>query len=243
MDTRMDQVVEESEEEIGVNGGSYFCDGASDDEGLEEFEEVSRSGEQAYSSGGRDEKTTRAGGDEANKDGHRDENSELDEDDGAETMDLMDLPRKLDEHFERLDKFNYLASVKIEVGEDVQVRGYKDFLGKKPTQKKLDQESLASERAQAMDLLDALSRSGELPLVQTQVHIVVAISHSVDDSVMTALVEKDINPIARLEHSAALMATALTGEPLDALVQAQHCSRLRGELSSELFKSHFLSGR
>ncbi|GBG29659.1 Hypothetical Protein FCC1311_058802 [Hondaea fermentalgiana] len=78
-----------------------------------------------------------------------------------------------------------------------------------------------------MDLLDALSRSGELPLVQTQLHIVIATTHCFDQSIMCTIIEKNMNPIERVERSSLLVAATITGKSVPDLLAPAHRQRIK----------------
>ena len=81
-------------------------------------------------------------------------------------------------------------------------------------------------RAQAFDLLDALSRSGALPLEHAAVHVIVAATHCFERGLMATVVEDNIDPIDRVERSSIAMAAAIHEKPVDQLIAAAHAARL-----------------
>lgn len=66
-------------------------------------------------------------------------------------------------------------------------------------------------RAEAFDLLDALSQSGELEVSEAELHVVLAATHCFDDTLMDTLVKKNVNPIAKVERSCVSMASVIHG--------------------------------
>ncbi len=81
------------------------------------------------------------------------------------------------------------------------------------------------ERTAAFDLLDALSRSGGLILDNVTLHVVIAATHSFDETLMDCLVKKNMNPIERVERSMLLMGSVLHGVGAKEMVLDRHASR------------------
>lgn len=75
------------------------------------------------------------------------------------------------------------------------------------------------ERDKCNDLLDALSRSGLLEFEDAQLHLIMALSHSFDDTLMDTLVVKNVNPIEVVENDALVLAETVFGQPRASLTQ------------------------
>ena len=73
-------------------------------------------------------------------------------------------------------------------------------------------------KKQALDLLDALTRSGALPVTDASLHVLVTATHVFDRSVLETLVQRDVNPLERLEQSMLIMLQTLHEKPLQNLV-------------------------
>ena len=84
-----------------------------------------------------------------------------------------------------------------------------------------------TERNKAMDLLEALSRSGTLPLTDAQLHVFLCATHCFDKSLLETVIQDNVNPIDRVERSALIMAATLHDVPVLSLVKASHESRVR----------------
>jgi hypothetical protein len=69
------------------------------------------------------------------------------------------------------------------------------------------------ERDKCNDLLDALSRSGQLDFDDVQLHLVLAVSHGFDATLMDTLVIKNVNPIEVVENDALLIAETVFQTP------------------------------
>ena len=82
----------------------------------------------------------------------------------------------------------------------------------------IDFHTIQSERNQAFDLLDALSRSGSLPISCSELHVIVCVTHSFEKTVMNTLIQDNVNPIERLELSALLLASTIYGQPAHNLI-------------------------
>jgi len=64
-----------------------------------------------------------------------------------------------------------------------------------------------------------LSRSGLLEFEDTQLHLIMALSHSFDDTLMDTLVIKNVNPIEVVENDALVLAETVFGQPRASLTQ------------------------
>lgn len=147
-----------------------------------------------------------------------------------EEEDCTKLPSKLEEAFNRLDVDHAVRPTIIKPGDQWQRARQRTFIlrTEKPKMELLSFEDLDKERNAVFDLLDALTRSGALPIEDAAVHIVIGASHSFDDTVMNTVVQHNRNPIESIERSSLIMASTIFCAPsFQALVQPPHVSRLQ----------------
>eukprot|EP01035_Chromulina_nebulosa_P022605 gene22605-29266_t len=120
-----------------------------------------------------------------------------------EKEDCTKLPSKLEEAFNRLDVDHAVRPTIIKPGDQWQRARQRAFIisTEKPKMELLSFEDLDKERNAVFDLLDALTRSGALPIEDAAVHIVIGASHSFDDTVMNTVVQHNRKPIESIERS------------------------------------------
>jgi hypothetical protein len=104
----------------------------------------------------------------------------------------------------------------------------------KPSTATLGPSEQGAAKHKAFDLLDALTRSGALPLENAALHVVMGATHRFEESLMDTLVKGNINPIEKVERSLLIMASTLHGLPPASLVQKDRLARL-SELTPSLF--------
>jgi len=96
----------------------------------------------------------------------------------------------------------------------------------KPSEVSLSKDGLKSEKNRAFDLLDALTKSGALPLHNTVLHVVIANTVSFDKSLLHTVTRDNINPIEKAEAVAVTISSALTGTKPQKLVKENQYERL-----------------
>ncbi|CAM9895560.1 unnamed protein product, partial [Discosporangium mesarthrocarpum] len=148
-------------------------------------------------------------------------------------IDYTRIPGAMDRRFEKLDKDSAMRPTTITIGKEWERSSFRGLLHKSSKQFLLEKEQ-REERDRAMDLIDALSRSGDLPLGSCELHVVLAATHCFDESVMNTLVKANINPIDRIERSALIVASTVHGQEVPTLLAGQAYERVL-EMSPMLF--------
>ena len=100
----------------------------------------------------------------------------------AEGEDYTKIPVKLDSELREKDVDNSVRPTIINVGESWRKKAQKSLLSK-PTESSVPTSGQEEERDRAFDLLDGLTRSGVLPVLDASLHIVVAATHCFDKTV------------------------------------------------------------
>jgi hypothetical protein len=90
-----------------------------------------------------------------------------------------------------------------------------------PAKVSLDSSAQQQAKRKAFDLLDALTKSGALSVTDASLHVLVTATHIFDRSVLETLVQRDVNPLQKLQQSLLIMLKTLHGKPLAALVTSQ----------------------
>lgn len=150
-------------------------------------------------------------------------------------LDFTALPRLLDEAFDRLDADHVVRPAILNTGETWKKRqplalALQSTASSSASSSKdlsLGTEEQLREKLAAFDLLDALTRSGALPMVDAALHVVVACTHVFDDALMETVLHRNRNPIEDVERSSLVLASTLFDQSVEQMVQAGHVSRLR----------------
>ncbi|MDP2343551.1 MAG: hypothetical protein Q8O67_21510 [Deltaproteobacteria bacterium] len=135
----------------------------------------------------------------------------------GEPVDYTRIPAELDKKFEELDEGSALRPTIINPG-DVWTRSSQKGLLSAPIVGTLSSNEQKTERNKAFDLLDALSRSGALPIEHASLHVVIAATHCFDKTLLDTVIEQNVNPIEKVERSVVIVATAVHRQPATALL-------------------------
>jgi len=133
--------------------------------------------------------------------------------DSGNTEDFTLIPRQLDAQFEALDTDSALRPSKIKIGSEWTTRTQKSLLSPLKTEPILTDEQKKKEKDKAFDLLDALSKSGALPIAHAELHVLVAATHQFDKSLIATVIEDNINPIEKMEKSLLIVSSTINGVP------------------------------
>jgi hypothetical protein len=152
---------------------------------------------------------------------------------GPDVRDYTQVPREIDASFEALDMDNAARPTIITPGETWTKKAQKALLAA-TTSTILNSSEQKKEKDAAFDLLDALTKSGGLPIENASLHIVVCATHCFDKTVTETLVQKNKNPIDKVECSTLIMAKTIYQQPVSALIQDAQQKRVK-EASPQLF--------
>jgi hypothetical protein len=132
--------------------------------------------------------------------------------DGVEYSDLTKLPQILDSQFEMFsndERYGGALRSTIVKSDEVWTKKYKKNLLSELETVYLNSDKKKAERNKAFDLLDALSRSGVLPMSHSELHVIIASTHCFDKSVVNTVVQDNVNPIEKIERSHLLVASMI----------------------------------
>ena len=139
----------------------------------------------------------------------------------GEADDYTKLPAELDRKFEALDDDGALRPTIINPGE-VWTRSSQKGLLTAPIQTTLRAKEQKDEKNRAFDLLDALTKSGALPIDHASLHVVLAATHCFDRTLVDTVIQGNVNPIEKVERSLLIVATTLHRRPaIDLLADDQ----------------------
>ncbi|KAL7557208.1 hypothetical protein ACA910_001276 [Epithemia clementina (nom. ined.)] len=139
----------------------------------------------------------------------------------AESDDFTLIPKTLDARVEKLDADHSLKSTIVKASPSLWVRERQENLLSKAQKTTLDSDTITSEKNKAFDLLDAISRSGTLPIECAELHVVVALTHCFENDVMGTIIQDNINPIEKVERSYLIVGSTIHDEPSQILLQEQ----------------------
>jgi len=131
----------------------------------------------------------------------------------------------MDERFEQLDTDSALRPTIINPASTWTKKAQKALLAS-PTTSSLGKKEQKTEKDAAFDLLDALTKSGALPLSHASLHVVVAATHCFDKTVTETVVRDNINPIEKVERSSLIMASTVHQLPPAALINETQQQRV-----------------
>jgi len=142
-----------------------------------------------------------------------------------EAEDYTQLPAALESRLSDLGVDAALRPTKIVLGDTWLRKRQKDLLGA-PTSAALGVDEQKDEKKSAFDLLDALSRSGSLRIDCAVLHVIIAVTHCFDDSLIDTVVLRNVNPIEKLELSSLVVASTIQGAPAQQLVRDEQYLRV-----------------
>jgi hypothetical protein len=125
-------------------------------------------------------------------------------------MDFTIIPKILDQQLEKYDVEGSLKSTILKAGEPWE-RLRKENLLVAPRRSYLSDRDREAEKHKAMDLLKALSRSGSLPIIQSELHVIISMSHCFDKNIVETVIEDNTNPIQKVEKSMLMLGSVIHG--------------------------------
>jgi hypothetical protein len=143
----------------------------------------------------------------------------------AEAVDYTKIPKLLDSKFEAMDKEGAVRPTIINVGKRW-TKTSKQSLLASPVTSTLGADEQKKERSAAFDLLDALTKSGGFEVHDASLHVVIAATHCFDRSLVDTVVQRNVNPIEKVEFSSLIMASTIHNERVENLVSRDQVARL-----------------
>lgn len=135
--------------------------------------------------------------------------------------DFSAIPKILDKKFEELDLDNAVRATILKPQKKWQRKTLPSLLAS-PIDETLGKKKQETEKKKALDLVDALSRSGGLDWDEAELHVVLASTHCFDRTLMDTVIQENVNPVEKLERSSLIMATTVHQVSAQELVKDEH---------------------
>ncbi|MBL4848360.1 MAG: hypothetical protein JKY65_22805 [Planctomycetes bacterium] len=132
-------------------------------------------------------------------------------------LDYTQIPALLDQRIERLDEDGALRATIISPGDSWQ-KSYLESLLAEVAHKSLYVNEQRTEKDKAFDLIDALSKSGDLTFQDASLHVVIASTHCFDKTLLETVIQGNMNPVEKVERSSVIVATTIHGLPAHELL-------------------------
>jgi hypothetical protein len=126
------------------------------------------------------------------------------------SIDFTEVPGRLDANFDKFGGGCALRAAIITPSSEW-TRTSKPSLLSNAVEKRLGDKDIKSERDSTLQLLDALTRSGAIPISNAEVHVIVAATHSFANTLMDTVVVDNINPIDKVEQGMLIAASTVFG--------------------------------
>jgi hypothetical protein len=150
-------------------------------------------------------------------------------------IDYTQVPAALDAKFEEYDEDGAVRPTKVLLGEVWRKKFQKALLAK-PSETSLGKDELRTEKNKAFDLLDALSKSGALPLGNCQLHVLIVVTHCFDRTLMETVTRDNVNPIEKVERTQLIIASAVHDQDdVTKLIRENQLARVK-EFNGKLFQ-------
>ena len=126
----------------------------------------------------------------------------------GEDRDVTKVPVELDGKFDKLDPEGAVRPTILKFEGDWWMKSFESLLSL-PKFESMGKEKQGKQKDKAFDLLDSITRSGAIPYVGGQLHVVTVLTHCFDDSLINTLWLESVNPIERVEATGLIAASVI----------------------------------
>lgn len=138
----------------------------------------------------------------------------------AADFDFTKIPTALNKKFEKLQEEAMVRPSIVTPGRVWTKLSKKDLLAT-PTKEELQKEEQLAEKNDAFDLLDAISRSGGIIAKHATLHVVIVSTHCFDKTLIDTVIQRNVDPIKKVQRSTLLMASVVHDKPWREMVVDQ----------------------
>jgi hypothetical protein len=142
-----------------------------------------------------------------------------------EEVDFTKIPSEIEAKLTEFDTTNAVRPTIVNVGTSWQ-KEFQPSLLSDPLQATLGTAEISRERNASFDLLDALTRSGNLYVEEAELHVIIAATHCFDKTLMNCIIQDNVNPIEHIERSALILASSVHRREAKELVIEEELPRV-----------------